>query len=271
MSGEEFAPANAREACERDAATRGRTMASFEGIDVIPTNYTNSAIQYVDSEGKRQSILTGPFGHYAEYWNYFRAGREARGPRRFAVGEREAFTDGAEVLVHQVGGEWWSQTVVGEIIADHGEECVQVRLPHRAPTRPWFKRCSTTGIRVPGARVGLDFQWETRGTERKASVFFCKDCGSTKGTFGRLTYNPTHEWYGVAWEGESIERGYDLADEHMFTPSVMDCPCRPTGGAQIDSREYWRRVIAVEAAGIDVWDVPAQRSYQHYECVVNPK
>lgn len=267
----EFGPATALEACERDAATRGRTVASFEGIDLIPNNYFNSAIRYVDSTGERQSILTGPLGHYAEYWDYFRSGREDRGPRRFADGEREAFTDGAEVW-YLLCGEWTAGTVVGGIDATkHGEERVQVEWPHRDALGLRLTWCYTTGVRVPGARVGLDFQWETRGDQRKASVFFCKDCGSTQGTFGRVTYSSQYGWYGVAWEGEPIESRYELADEHMLTPSVMDCPCRPTGGARIDRREYWRRVIAVEAAGIEVWDVPAKRDYQYYECVINNK
>lgn len=271
MSEYEFAPATALEACERDAATRGRTVASFEGIDLIPNNYFNSAIVYIDSEGERRSILTGPFGHRVEYWDYFRANRDARGSRRFCDAEREAFTDGAEVW-YLLCGEWIAGTVVGEIVNERGEERVQVTRPgYTDALGVRLTWCYTTGVRVPGARVGLDFQWETRDDQRKASVFFCKDCGSAEGTFGRVTYSAKYGWYGVAWEGEPIERGYELADEHMLAPSVMACACRPTGGARIDAREYWRRVIAVEAAGIEVWDVPKVRSYRHYECVVNGK
>lgn len=271
MSGEGFAPANAREACERDAQARGRTVASFEGIALIPDVYTHSSIVYIDSAGEQRRTDTGPYGHFLDYWEYFRADRKERGPRRFCDAEREVFTDGAEVLVKQPGGDWWSETVVGGIVTDRSEERVQVRLSHQKPEWPWVKWCYTTGIRAMGARVGLDFQWETRGTERKASVFFCSDCGSTRGKFGRSIYTERHgdSWYGVAWGNDPIPRGYRLADEHMFTPSVMDCTCRPTGGARIDSREYWRRVIAVEAAGVEVWDVPQTRSYQYYECVVN--
>jgi hypothetical protein len=253
----------------RDAATRGRTVASFEGIDSIWGVYTHSSIAYVDSAGERRQTPTGPFGHYMEYWKYFHGAHNTRGPRRFCDAEREAFTDGAEVW-YLLCGEWAKGVVVGGIdVTEWGEERVQILRPnYRDALGLQMTWCYTTRVRVPGARVGLDFQWETRGTERKASVFFCESCGSTQGTFGRSVYNPTYEQYGVVWEGGPIERGYDLADEHMLTPSVMDCTCRPTGGARIDSREYWRRVIAVEAAGIEVWDVPKQRSYQYYDCVV---
>lgn len=272
MSGEyEFAPATALEAAERDAATRGRTVASFEGIDLIPNNYFNSAIVYVDSTGERRSTLTGPYGHRVEYWDYFRAARDVRGPRRFCDAERDAFTEGAEVW-YLLCGEWAKGVVVGGIdVSGHGEERVQVLRPgYRDSLGLQMTWCYTTGVRVPGARVGLDFQWETRGTEQKASVFFCEKCGSTEGKFGRSVFTKRlgDTWYDVAWGDDPIPKGYELADEHMLTPSVMDCTCRPTGGARIDSREYWRRVIAVEAAGFEVWDVPETRSYSDYHCVV---
>lgn len=267
----EFAPATALETCERDAATRGRTVASFVGIDLIPNNYFNSAIVYIDSAGERRSVLTGPYGHYREYWDYFRANREDRGPRRFCDAEREAFTDGAEVW-YKVAGEWLAG-VICEGISTHryGAERVRATQPgYRDSLGERLTWCYTTGVRVPGARVGLDFQWEMRGDERKASVFFCVNCGSTEGRFGRSVYKKAYgeAWYDVAWGNDPVPKGFELADEHMLTPSVMDCTCRPNGGARIDSREYWRRVIAVEAAGFEVWDVPAKRDYQYYECVV---
>jgi len=275
VSGEyEFAPATALEAAERDAATRGRTVASFVGIDSIWSVYTYSAIVYIDSEGARQWTPTGPFGHYSEYWEYFHAAHNKRGARRFCDAERDAFTDGAEVW-YDLGGEWAAGVAVGGIvISEHGEERVRAEQPgYRDKLGRRLTWCYTTGIRVPGARAGLDFQWETRGTERKASVFFCQACGSTSGRFGRSIYTKRggDAWYDVAWGDDPIPGGFELSDEHMLTPSVMDCTCRPTGGARIDSREYWRRVIAVEAAGHEVWDVPESRSWRHYQCVVNQK
>lgn len=266
MSDEVFAPANALEAAEEDAAGRGRTVASFVGIDVIPRNYTNSAIVYVDSAGDRQWTLTGPFGHYREYWEYFRADQETRGPRRFADAERDAFGDGAEVW-YQLAGEWTAGVVVGGIDTDnHGHERVRVQLPgYRDVFGKRLTWCYTTGVRLPIARVGLDFQWETRDTERKASVFFCSNCGSTQGKFGRMAFTRSRgdAWYDAVWEGDPLPKGFEWMDASMLTPSVMACTCRPTGGARIDQGEYWGRVDAVEAAGIEVWDVPAARPHRY--------
>jgi hypothetical protein len=263
----EFAPATALEAAERDAATRDRTVVSFVGIEVIPDVYTHSAIVYVDSEGETRQTLTGPFGHYQEYWDYFRTARKDQGPRRFADAEREAFGDGAEIL-RKTGSGWHSAIVAGGItMSGIGDE--RVELATRLSFKTWGH---TTGIRALGARVGLDFQWEERDGKRKACVFFCERCGSTKGRFGRSIYKAANEYgYSVAWGSDPVPRGFELADVHMLAPSVMECTCSKTGGGYIDSREYWRRVIAVEAAGFEVWDVPGKRSYQYYECVVNGK
>jgi hypothetical protein len=166
--------------------------------------------------------------------------------RGFTDEERAAFVDGAAVLVGSKGAAWAPEVVVGGIVPDsHGEERVKTTF---VPGNESFEHWSyPTGIRVPGAVEGFDFQWTTGPDgERVPAVLFCRECGDTDGQVGVSRHRKTGR-------GDGYYDTVPVSDTAHIDDYVFTCTkcTNAVGGwiTYVPAREYARRLAAVREMG----------------------